>query len=81
VVQIVALMEAEDFANQHRREAVEGAMQALENLLDHCGGIELDACVCQSMSEMTLDVFRDFSIWDYDELSLDAGAQLPQQIP
>jgi hypothetical protein len=81
VVQIVALMEAADFADQHRREAVEGAMQALENLLDHCGGIEFDACVCQSMSEMTLDVFRDFSIWDYDELSLDAGAQLPQQIP
>ena len=49
--------------------------------LDHCGGIELDACVCQSMSEMTIDVFRDFSIWDYDELSLDAGAQLPQLIP
>jgi len=42
---------------------------------------DLDACVRQSMSEMTLDVFRDFSIWDYDELSLDAGAQLPQQIP
>jgi hypothetical protein len=61
VVQIVALMEAEDFADQHRREAVEGATQALQNLLDHCGGIELDACVCQSLSEMTLDVFRDLA--------------------
>jgi hypothetical protein len=32
------------------------------------------------MSEMTIDIFCDFSIWDYDDLSLDAGAQ-PPQIP
>ena len=81
VVQVVALMEAEDYANQERREAVEVVMGSVQNLLDHCGGIELEACVCQSMSEMTIDIFRDFNTWDYDELSLETGAQLPQQVP
>jgi hypothetical protein len=81
IVQIVALMEEPDFANEHRREAVEAAMQKLQNLLDHCAGLVLDACVCQSMSEMTVDVFRDFSIWDYDELSLETGHPVPQQAP
>ena len=74
-------METADFDNQQSREAAEAAMESLQNLLDHCEGIELDACLCQSMSEMTVAVFRDFSIWDYDELSLDAGGQPPPQFP
>lgn len=81
VVQVVALMEPEDFEDQESRQVVEGAMHTLQNLLDHCDGIELDACVCQPMSGMTLDVFRDFSIWDYDDLSFAAGAEPPQQVP
>jgi hypothetical protein len=36
---------------------------------------------CQPMSGMTIDVFRDFSIWDYDDLSFQAGAEPPQQVP
>lgn len=80
-VQMVALMDPSDFADQHRREAVEGAMQALQNLLDHCNGIELEACVCQSMADMTVDVYRDFSLWDYDQLSLEADDEPPEQIP
>jgi len=80
-VQVVALMDAADFADQQRREAVEGAMHELQNMLDHCDGIELEACVCHSMAEMTVDIFRDFSIWDYDELSLEAGVQPPELIP
>lgn len=81
VVQVVALMESADFNHPQSREAVEGAMQDLQNLLDHCDGIELDACVCESMSEMTVDIFRDFSIWDYDDLSFEADALPPQQVP
>lgn len=81
VVQVVALMEAVDYADQQRRAAVEAAMGNMQNLLDDCDGIELDACVCQSMSEMTIDVLRDFSTWDYDELSLETGANLPQHVP
>lgn len=81
VVQVVALMEPVYFADQHRREVVEAAMQTMQNVLDNCDGIELEACVCQSMADITVDVFRDFSMWDYDQLSLEAGGQAPQQIP
>jgi hypothetical protein len=81
VAQIVALVDGADYADPLRRAAVDGAMHQIEELLDQCPGIELDACVSQSMAEMTLDVYRDFDLWDYDELSLDAGAEPPQPDP
>lgn len=81
VVQVAALMEAADYADPQRRAAVDGAMLHIGALLDQCPGLELDACVSQSMAEMTLDVYRDFDLWDYDELSLDVGAEPPLQIP
>lgn len=80
-VQIVALMENDDYLNQQTRETVEGAMKGLEALLDKCEGIELDACVCQSTGVITLDEYVAFSPWDYDDLSLEVGAVVPQQAP
>jgi|SRR5690349_15534974 len=80
-VQVVALMENDDFLNQQMREAVEGAMKGIEALLDGCEGIELDACICQSTAAITLDEYVAFSPWDYDDLSLEAGAVVPQQAP
>jgi hypothetical protein len=32
------------------------------------------------MARMSVDIFRDFAIWDYDELSLEAHAEPPQPI-
>jgi hypothetical protein len=81
VVQVVALMEAADYADPQRRAPVDEAMHHIQTFLDQCPGLELEACVSESMAEMTLEVFRDFDIWDYDELSLDAGAEPPLQIP
>jgi hypothetical protein len=33
------------------------------------------------MSEMTVDIFCDFSIWDYDDLSRGAGITVDQGGP
>lgn len=81
VVQVAALMDADDYADAQRRAAVDGAMNHIEALLEQCPGLELDACVSQSMATMTLEVYRDFDLWDYDELSFDAGADPPPRIP
>ena len=81
VAQIVALMESDNFAAQQRRAIVDAAVQRLQTLIDICPGIELDACVSQSMGEMTIDVYRQFSIWDYDEMSLAEGVEPPHLVP
>jgi hypothetical protein len=80
VVQIVALMEDADFSDLRRRASVESALQQIQQLLDRSVGIELETCVSESMGRMTVDVFRDFAIWDYDELSLEAHAEPPLPI-
>ena len=80
-VQVVALMESADYAVAQRRAAVDIAVQRIQELLDLCPGIDLDACISQSMGEMTIDVYRDFLIWDVDDLSLDADVDPPRQIP
>jgi hypothetical protein len=80
-IQIVALMDPDDFADPPRRDAVKAAMQKLEALLDQCEGIDLDACECRSTGDITLEEFQGFSIWDYDDLSFDVEAIVPQQTP
>jgi hypothetical protein len=77
-LQLVALIEPEVHQDIQRRTAIDRAMAHISDLLEHCRGIELDACVTQSMAEMTVDVFRSFDIWDYDELSLEAGLLPPE---
>ncbi|MGH8187373.1 MAG: hypothetical protein ACREUC_12500, partial [Steroidobacteraceae bacterium] len=81
IIQVVALMEGPLYSDPQCKATVDVAMHQIEELLDQCPGVELDACVSQSMAEMTLEVYRDFDLWDYDELSLDAGALPPLQIP
>lgn len=81
VVQVVALMEDEAFTNPGRRARVDHALGQMQQLLDQEAGVELEACVAESMARMTIDAFRDFSIWDYDELSLEGGAEPPPRIP
>jgi hypothetical protein len=81
VVQVVALIAAADYDDAQRRTAVENAMRQIETLLDQCEGIVLDACEVQSTAEMTLEVYVDFNIWDYDELSLIGGGELPHPHP
>jgi hypothetical protein len=77
VVQVVALMEDADFSDEHRRASVDRALHQIQQRLDRSVGIELEACVSESMARMTVDIFRDFVIWDYDELSLEAHADPP----
>lgn len=81
VVQVVALMEEDNFADPARRTPVDEALHQIQQILDVCPGIDLEACVAESMGRMTIDVFRDFAIWDYDELSLDGGVHPPAAIP
>jgi hypothetical protein len=77
-LQVVALIEPEVYEDADRRAGLDRAMGQIGQLLEHCRGIELDACVTQSMAEMTVDVFRSFDIWDYDELSLEGGLLPPE---
>lgn len=80
-VQLVALMDTAEYADANRRDAVEAAMLRIQRLFDACPGLELDACVCESMALMSVDTYRQFSIWDYDVLSLDANTNPPNAIP
>lgn len=80
VVQVVALMEDENFLDPRRRALVENALQQVQQAIDRSVGIELETCVSESMARMSVDIFRDFAIWDYDELSLEADAEPPQPI-
>src|SRR5258708_24960508 len=81
VVQVVALMEEDDFANPERRAPVEDALSQIQQILHRCVGIELEACIAESMARMTVDTFRDFATWDYDDISLEVNTQPPRQIP
>lgn len=81
IVQIAALMSDTNFTNPECHRLVEGALHQIQQLIDHCPGIELEACVAESMSRMTVDVFLEFAIWDYDDLSLNAGNAPPRAIP
>jgi hypothetical protein len=81
VIQIVALMSENDFTDVGRRSPVEEALGQIQQLIDRCPGIELEACVAESASSMTIDVFREFVIWDYDDLSLNASTSPPRPLP
>ena len=81
LVQIVALMEESDFVDPVRREPVEAAIRQVQGLLDQCEDIELDACVVESSGRMTVEEYREFDVWDYDELSLEAGTEPPRAAP
>lgn len=80
-VQIVALMSESDFETPERRIPVDAALSQMEQIIDRCNGIELDACVAESTGRMTIDIFRQFSIWDYDDLSLNVGSTPPVAMP
>ena len=80
LVQVVALMEDANFSDPRRRAPVENALLQIQQLIDRSVGIELETCVSESMGRMSVDIFRDFAIWDYDELSLDADAEPPQSM-
>jgi hypothetical protein len=80
LVQVVALMEDANFSDPRRRGPVENALQQIQQLIDRSVGIELETCVSESMARMSVDIFRDFAIWDYDELSLEAHAEPPHPI-
>jgi hypothetical protein len=73
-------MEDANFSDPRRRAPVENALQQIQQLIDRSVGIELETCVSESMARMSVDIFRDFAIWDYDELSLEAHAEPPQPI-
>ena len=81
IMQIVALMSDINFTNVERRRPVEEALARLQQLLDSCPGIELDACVAASMGRMTVDEYLEFVIWDYDDLSLNVGTAPLRAIP
>jgi hypothetical protein len=81
VVQIVALMSEIDFSDRGRRGPVEEALGQIQQLIDRCPGIELDVCAAESANRMSIDVFRQFAIWDYDDLSLNANVLPPPALP
>jgi len=81
VIQIVALMSENEFTDGERRGPVEEALGQIQQLIDRCPGIELEACVTESAGRMTIDVFREFVIWDYDDLSLNANIVSPRSLP
>jgi hypothetical protein len=81
VIQIVALMSENDFTDGERRGPVEEALGQIQQLIDRCPGIELEVCVAESAGRMTIDVFREFAIWDYDDLSLNANIVPPRSLP
>jgi hypothetical protein len=74
-------MSESDFTNPDRRRPVEEALRQLQQLLDQCAGVELDECLAESTGRMTIDVFLDFAIWDYDDLSLNADMTPPLAVP
>lgn len=80
-VQVVGLMETRDHEDAQKRAAVDAAMARIQVLIDRCNGVDIEVCVSESMGQMTLDEFRDFAVWDYDELSLDADVEPPQDVP
>ena len=80
VIQIAALMSESDFTDEERRGPVEEALSQIQQLIDKCAGIELEVCVAESANRMTIDVFRQFVIWDYDDLSLNANVLPPHSV-
>jgi hypothetical protein len=81
LVQVVALMEEADFVDPIQREPVEAALRQIQQLLDQCEDIELDACVVESSGRMTVEEYVAFDVWDYDDLSLEAGTDPPRAAP
>jgi hypothetical protein len=79
-MQLVALMETADYEDLKKRAAVDEALARIQQLIDRCPDIDLEVCVSQSMGQMTVDEFRDFAIWDYDEMSLELDIQPPRHI-
>jgi len=80
-LQVVALMYAEDFAQAPIRKAVDSAVEQLQRLLDNCSEIALDACVTRSTETMTVEEYRGFLTWDFDDVSFEDGDLPPTSFP
>lgn len=76
-VQVLALMEPDDFDEAGKREAVTKVVAELEQVLDDRDDIDLEQCVVRSMTDVSFAEYRDFVIWDFDELSLEEGEDPP----
>ena len=76
-MQVLALMEPEDFEDAERQRAVTATVAEMEQLLDGREDIDLEQCEVRSMTNVSLAEHRDFVIWDFDELSLEEGENPP----
>lgn len=77
-LQVLALMEPNEYQDAGKRAAVETATTAIGRLLEGKNDIDLQQCAVRSMTGVNLVEYRDFVIWDLDELSLDQGDNPPQ---
>lgn len=77
-LQVLALMEPDEYLDTGKRAAVEAALVAIGRLLEGANDIDLEQCVVKSMADVSVAEYRDFVIWDLDELSLEEGDEPPQ---
>ena len=70
-MQVLALMEPEDFEDAERQRAVTATVAEMEQLLDGREDIDLEQCEVRSMTNVSIE----FVILDFDELSLRGGVE------
>lgn len=73
-VAILIAMEREDYEDGLKAAEAQEATDRLAMLLDSCTGIEVVRAELLPESEITLDLMRTFSRWDYDYISFRGGA-------
>ena len=79
-LQLIALMEPDQYENAQIYEAVANEIEKIEAILGNCDGIDLQACEVESLGNITVAEYRDFSVWDYDHLSWEQNIDPPEQI-